>query len=59
MFNFLSHFKSGPKIENRQYKNTVDKIFENAKDDKVSIVNGKYKKTTTISKKDFFKIMSI
>jgi len=59
MFDFLSHFKSNPKLENKQYKNAVDKIFENAKDDKVTIVGGQYKKSRTISKKDFFKIMSI
>ncbi len=59
MFNFLSNFKNHQKIENKQFKNTFDKIFENAKDDKVSIVNPKYSKTKTITKKDFFKIMSI
>lgn len=59
MLDFLSHFKNQPNIENRQFKNALDKIFENAKDDKISVVNPKYTKTKTISKKDFFKIMSI
>ena len=59
MFSFLSSLKDNGKIENRQFKNTLDKIFENAKDDKISIVNPKYSKTKTITKKDFFKIMSI
>ncbi|MCV6607307.1 MAG: hypothetical protein OIF32_03770 [Campylobacterales bacterium] len=59
MFDFLSQFKNQPKVDNRQFKNSLDKIFENAKDDKISVVSPKYSKTKTISKKDFFKIMSI
>ncbi|MGP1561159.1 MAG: hypothetical protein ACTTIC_03625 [Helicobacteraceae bacterium] len=43
----------------RFYKKSVEKIFENMGDSDICIVDLKKQRTKTISKKDFFKILSI
>jgi len=59
MFKALKNLQTYLIGQNVPYKKSVDKIFENINGNEICVVDFKEQNTKTISKKDFFKILSL